>query len=57
MTTTTTHEATQASYGKCIATSKRVRWDIDADVLRGREFDYDLRFLRWPGHHTRSTVQ
>jgi hypothetical protein len=43
--TTTPHEATQASYGKCIATSKRVRWDIDADVLRGREFDYDLRFL------------
>jgi hypothetical protein len=34
-----------ATYGKCIANSKRVRWDIDADVLRGREFDYALRFL------------
>ena len=34
-----------SGYGKCIAASKQVRWDIDADVLRGRAFDYGLRFL------------
>ena len=26
-------------YARCIAASKRVRWDIDADVLRGRDLD------------------
>ena len=25
-------------YAKCIEISKRVRWDIDKDVIRGREF-------------------
>jgi hypothetical protein len=32
-------------YGKCIANSKRVRWDIDRDVFRGREFDFSTHFL------------
>ena len=27
-------------YAKCIAISKKVRWDIDKDVIRGREFDF-----------------
>jgi len=27
-------------YAKCIEVSKRVRWDIDNDVIRGREFDF-----------------
>ena len=26
-------------YAKCIEASKRVRWDIDRDVIRGRSFD------------------
>lgn len=32
-------------YAKCIEVSKRVRWDIDKDVLRGRRFDYSQKFL------------
>jgi hypothetical protein len=32
-------------YAKAIANSKRVRWDIDADVIRGRDFDYGAPFL------------
>src|SRR5690606_23075332 len=32
-------------YGKVIEVSKRVRWDIDRDVIRGRGFDYTRSFL------------
>lgn len=32
-------------YSKCIQVSKRIRWDIDADVIRGREFDFNMTFL------------
>ena len=32
-------------YAQCIGASKRVRWDIDQDVLRGREFDTSHKFL------------
>jgi len=32
-------------YARCIAASKRIRWDIDKDVIRGREFDYGQKFL------------
>ena len=32
-------------YARCIAASKRVRWDIDADVIRGRSFDMTQKFL------------
>jgi hypothetical protein len=32
-------------YARCIATSKRVRWDIDRDVIRGRQFDFRRKFL------------
>jgi len=32
-------------YAKCIEVSKRVRWDIDRDVLRGRQFDFSKKFL------------
>ena len=32
-------------YARCIQTSKRVRWDIDKDVIRGREFDTAHKFL------------
>jgi len=32
-------------YAKCIANSKRIRWDIDRDVFRGRQFDFSTLFL------------
>jgi hypothetical protein len=32
-------------YAKCIEVSKRVRWDIDRDVIRGRKFDFSRKFL------------
>jgi len=32
-------------YARCIASSKRVRWDIDEDVIRGRHFDAAHKFL------------
>lgn len=32
-------------YAKCIEVSKRVRWDTDQDVLRGRMFNYSQKFL------------
>ena len=32
-------------YAKCIEVSKRVRWDIDKDVIRGRSFDFGKKFL------------
>ena len=32
-------------YAKCIANSKRMRFDIDRDVIRGRRFDFTKRFL------------
>jgi hypothetical protein len=32
-------------YAHCIQTSKRVRWDVDEDVIRGRRFDASHKFL------------
>jgi hypothetical protein len=32
-------------YAKCIEASKRIRWDIDRDVLRGRQLDFGRKFL------------
>lgn len=32
-------------YAKTIEVSKRIRWDIDRDVIRGRRFDFAKRFL------------
>jgi len=34
-----------ARYARCIDASRRVRWDIDRDVIRGRGFDLSQRFL------------
>jgi hypothetical protein len=34
-----------ARYARCIEASKRVRWDIDRDVIRGRQFEAHLKFL------------
>ena len=35
----------RARYARCIKASKRVRWDIDVDVFRGRAFDFRRKFL------------
>ena len=32
-------------YAKCIEASKRVRWDIEKDVIRGRRFELSRKFL------------
>ena len=32
-------------YSRCIQSSKRVRWDIEDDVIRGRRFDVADKFL------------
>jgi hypothetical protein len=32
-------------YAQCIEMSKRVRWNIDQDVIRGRQFDFSQKFL------------
>jgi hypothetical protein len=32
-------------YARCIQTSKRVRWDIDEDIIQGRRFDAAHKFL------------
>lgn len=37
--------AESARYAKAIEASKRIRWDIDADVIRGRDFDFAHTFL------------
>jgi len=37
-------ESTQR-YARCIAASKRIRWTIEEDVIRGRKLDTDHKFL------------
>jgi hypothetical protein len=32
-------------YASCIEVSKRIRWEIERDVFRGRDFDYGHKFL------------
>jgi len=44
MNVTTTATDTQR-YARCIEASKRIRWDIDRDVIRGRNFDFARKFL------------
>jgi hypothetical protein len=39
------HSTDSARYAKCVEVSKRVRWDIDRDVIRGRSFDFSRKFL------------
>jgi hypothetical protein len=36
---------TSNRYARCINTSKRIRWDIDDDVIRGRVLDATQKFL------------
>ena len=39
------HQIDTKRYAKCIEVSKRIRWDIDRDVIRGRKFDFSKKFL------------
>jgi hypothetical protein len=32
-------------YARCIEVSKRIRWETERDVIRGRDFDFGRRFL------------
>src|SRR5215468_279544 len=32
-------------FARCITISKRVRWDVETDVIRGRRFDLATKFL------------
>ncbi|WP_460714821.1 hypothetical protein [Lysobacter terrae] len=41
----TDRTADSSRYAKVIEVSKRVRWDIDRDVIRNRQFDFDNKFL------------
>lgn len=37
--------AATARYAKCVEVSKRIRWEIDRDVIRGRGLDFGRKFL------------
>ena len=39
------YDVSRERYAKCIEASKRIRWDIDRDVIRGRSFDAAKKFL------------
>ena len=54
MFTTTPPQTDSARYARCIEASKRVRWDIESDVIRGRRFDFDKHFLPEGLAHTES---
>ncbi|MEO5845204.1 MAG: hypothetical protein ABIQ33_10230 [Caldimonas sp.] len=45
MQATLTAPVDSQRYARTIEASKRVRWDIDRDVLRGRQFDLDHEFM------------
>jgi hypothetical protein len=45
MSHATQHVVDSSRYAKCIEVSKRVRFDIDEDVIRGRQFDFSREFL------------
>lgn len=39
------HITDSTRYAKCVEVSRRIRWDIDRDVIRGRQFDFGQPFL------------
>ena len=42
----TQSQATQTErFARCVTVSKRVRWDVEKDVIRGRSFDLAHKFL------------
>ena len=40
-----TYQTETNRYAKCVEVSKRIRWDIDDDLIRGRQFDFGHKFL------------
>jgi hypothetical protein len=40
-----TTRSTTDRYARCIDASRRIRWEIDRDVIRGRAFEFDRKFL------------
>jgi hypothetical protein len=42
---TISHSVDTGRYAKCIEVSRRIRWEIERDVIRGRDFDYSHKFL------------
>jgi hypothetical protein len=42
---TDTYSIETDRYARCIEISRRIRWDIDEDVIRGRKFDFGQKFL------------
>jgi hypothetical protein len=42
---TETHKTETDRYARCVEISKRIRWDIDEDVIRERKFDFGQKFL------------
>lgn len=42
---TTQQTPSSDRYASCIEVSKRIRWDIEQDVIRGRNFDVSKKFL------------
>ena len=41
----TTYAVDTDRFARCIQASKQVRWDIEADVIRGRQFDTTQKFM------------
>lgn len=41
----TTRRVDTDRYARCIEASRRIRWEIDRDVIREREFDFSRKFL------------
>jgi hypothetical protein len=42
---TAVQQSDVSRYARCVDVSKRVRWEIDRDVFRGRELDFSKKFL------------
>ena len=38
-------EENVSRYARCVMTSKRISWDIEDDVIRGRALSYKEKFL------------
>lgn len=45
MQTAIAQSENQPRYAKCVEVSKRIRWEIERDVIRGRRFDFSRPFL------------
>jgi len=43
--TTAAQPTSDRRYARCLENSRKIRWDLDKDVIRGREFDFSGHFL------------